>query len=200
MTRSQFVRKAALTIVVVAAWQTGSGCGNPTIAAPRSFAKFSSKDGSFSCEYPEGWHAESGNRSDNTYSWAEFVSGPARIRIDADVSGSLMADIAKAGMGGMNNAEVESPVAIVHEQNKKNVAEGYGVYKEGAAQKVTTLMGEGQQADFTASGSMLGSHLHGQRTTILSSNLRVTVLCQCPAPQWKKLKPTFDRVIQSMKR
>jgi hypothetical protein len=174
-----------------------AGCSQ-SIEAPKSFQKFQAKDGSFSCLAPDGWDISTGGRSDNTYGWGKFAKGSAEIKITADVAGSLMADIQRGGNRDENSQE--EAVASVHEMNRKNVAEDFDQYKEKPAKKITNAqLGEGRQGDFTAAGSM-GSTIRGSRTTLLSNDRRITIICQCPSSQWKTLKPAFTKVIASVGR
>ena len=76
-----------------------AGCEGP-VPAPTTFKQFLAKDGSFSCDYPADWDVEGGGRSDNTYAWGKFSQGGALIKVTADVTGSLMADIQKSAQRG----------------------------------------------------------------------------------------------------
>jgi hypothetical protein len=161
---------------------------------------FRSKDGAFACRYPVDWEPESGSRPDNTYSWAEFTRGSNTLRIDADVTGSLVADIEKSFGGGGEGDE--SPVASVHQMNERKVAEGFTDYEEGPSRSLTNpSLGEGRIAEFTAESSgLFSTKLHGYRATLLGQNRRITILCSAPEKQWEKLKPTFFAFIQGVKR
>jgi len=53
------------------------------------------------------------------------------------------------------------------------------------------------RAEFTASGSF-GGTLKGYRATALSRDRRVRVMCKCSKDDWEKLKPAFDKVIESL--
>ena len=52
--------------------------------------ELSPKDNAFKFRYPQGWESDSGSRPDNTYSWATVTHDSAKIRIIADIKGSLM--------------------------------------------------------------------------------------------------------------
>jgi hypothetical protein len=173
------------------------GCGEQ-VAAPTKFAEYTSKDGAFSCTYPADWEMEQGARADNSYSWVKFTKGPALFKITADAGGSTMGDIAKAGPGNTDEKE-ENAVASVHEMQKRSIAEEYTNYKEKPPRTVKSpALGPGVQSEFYADGGF-GVRLFGTRTTFLSNNRRISILCQCPLPTWRVLKPAFDKVVESVR-
>ncbi|CAN5859618.1 hypothetical protein BH23PLA1_BH23PLA1_34380 [soil metagenome] len=178
-----------LTVIV-------SGCSSQ-VPAPTSYTAFTSKDGAFRIQYPEGWKAESGSRPDNTYSWARFTQGPAAVRVIADVSGSLMADVSRA-FGGDDDDEFP-PVLAAHESKTRIIADDFGDYHEGKSILIDTAMGKSCVCEFEANGSM-GVRLRGYRVTMLSRDRRITVLTYCPLKQWNRLKPAFEEVFLSVGR
>jgi hypothetical protein len=60
-------------------------------------------------------------------------------------------------------------------------------------------MGEGRRSIFTSDGS-LGGKTYGYRATLLTGDRRITIVCSCPATNWKELKPAFERVTASLRR
>ena len=90
-------------------------------------------------------------------------------------------------------------MANIHETSKKNVADDFDGYKEKEPKSIKAKLGEARQAEFTANGSM-GSKLRGIRTTMLSNDRRITVVCYCPSSEWKTLKPAFNKVVDSVGR
>jgi len=160
---------------------------------------YSARDGAFRLRHPPGWEADTGGREDNSYSWAKFARGSARIRIYADVAGSLLA--------GPNSADFEegselAPVHGAHERYKKDAAEMYGNYEE--SKPVTfkgSAIGEGRISTFTSSGEgMFGSKLRGIRVTLLTNDRRVSILCDAPAKLFDGLLPTFLATCRSLSR
>jgi hypothetical protein len=175
----------------------GTGCGEQ-VPAPTMFAGYTAKDGAFTCTYPADWEVEQGARTDNTLSWVKFTKGPAQIKITADVGGSLVGDIAKAG-GGKPDEKEANAVASAHDLQKPSIAADYTDYKEHQTSPIKNpSLGAGVQSDFAAAGGF-GVRLRGTRTTFLSNNRRISVLCQCPLPTWRVLKPAFDKVIESVR-
>ncbi len=160
---------------------------------------FSVKDGSFACKYPAGWTPQSGASGDNTFAWASFEKDSAKIKIEADIAGSLMTGIAHPH-GDTEGGE--APVLTAHNLNKKKVAENFEKYVEGDPQTFTSEgLGEGRIVEFKASaGGLFGGTIHGYRATLLSNDRRVGILCQCPEKEWPKDKPTFFAVIHSLHR
>jgi hypothetical protein len=171
------------------------GCSSPT-EPPKAFDAFVVKDAAFACDAPKGWELKTGSRPDNTYSWVKFTKGSTEVRIDADVTGSLLADISKS-FGG--DDPDNPPVAALHEMKIDQLAEDLGNYKEQPAEPFqSTHLGEGRKGEFTADGNM-GSKQRGYHATLLSNNRRLTIICRCPSGEWKKLAPSFDRIIASVK-
>jgi len=194
------VRRCTRDTLVVVALATGlgsiSGCAS-RMEAPTAFETYTDKEGQFTCLYPKGWEKEGGGRPD--YSWAKFSKGSAQIRISADLAGSLMADIAKAASASSGKAADEEPLLQIHERMKKSLLDEFNNYREKPARTIKTKLGDARQSEFNATGSF-GSRLHGLRTTFLSNDRRITVICYCMATDWRTLKPAFDTVIQSVSR
>ena len=71
--------------------------------------EFSPKDSAFKLRYPQGWEPDTGSRPDNTYSWATVSHDSAKIRIIADIKGSLM-----SGSDSSRQHEEGSELAPVH--------------------------------------------------------------------------------------
>jgi len=177
-----------------------AGCGGKVVV-PESYTTYHAKDGSFSIDYPEGWEAAGGGKG---HYWAKFTSGSAEIRVETNVSGSLIGDIAGSGMGdmlGMDLSQEEmddlSPVAKVHEFEKEQVAESLSGYEEKKPETVRSGLGDTRKAEFTASGSF-GGTLKGYRATALSRDRRVRVMCKCSEDDFEALKPAFEKVIESL--
>ena len=162
--------------------------------------EFSPKDGAFKVRHPQGWESDTGSRPDNSYSWATFSHDSAKIRIIADIKGSLM-----SGSDSSQEHEAGSefaPVHLAHDFYKKTAAEDYGDFNES---KPTVFkgsqMGEGRISVFTAAAEgLFGSKLRGNHVTLLTKDRRVTILCHCPEKEFAKLKPTFLAVCRSLSR
>jgi hypothetical protein len=173
------------------------GCTQAPVAAPSSYGAFNHKEGTFACEYPDGWQADSGGKHGQI--WAKFESGPAQIRLYGDVAGSLMGD----AMGGRNQSELPpelQPVQKIHEDAKQAAEDEYAGYKEvGQPQVLDVALGPARVSEFTAS-TTFGSGLHGYRLTVLGHSKRVSGYLVCPESDWKALQPAFDHVIGSLKR
>lgn len=195
------MQRSRITLWVAGAVVVGvlgsGGCGG-SVAAPKKFTKYSAKDGAFSCMAPFGWEKEEGARSDNMYSWVRFTKGSAKIQIRADVGGSLISDIARAGQHGDEGENRALIATHDDDRHKKMVAEEYSDYKEKASKKITTAMGEGRQSDFIASGGF-GSTLRGTRSTVLTNQRRIEIICECADSNYKALRPAFSKVIKSVK-
>lgn len=170
------------------------GCGGD-VPAVTTYSEFTAKNGLFSVDYPEGWSTAGGGTSDNSRAWGEFKSGPAKIRVSADMAGSVRGDIAGIGMSGDADPD-EMPVARIHEEDQGKFAADFDRYEEGAPEVVRSKVGDGRVSTFTASGRKIV----GFRGTFLAKNHRITVICQCPKRLWTRLKPAFVHVIQTLGR
>lgn len=174
------------------------GCGG-AVPAPTAFVSYNSPDGRFACDYPKGWEATgSGDKTDAPYSWAKFTMGNAEIKVDADVAGSLFGDIAKAS-GAIAGDDAEAPAAKVHPLGVRHMKEEYNNYQEREAIAFRSKgIGEGRRSIFIADQT-LGGKTFGYRATLLSNDRRITVVCSCPATNWKALKLAFEKVIESLR-
>jgi len=196
------VAACAVTIAAAAL----AGCSG-SVSAPTSYDNYNAKDGSFACKYPAGWEAKGGGRGG--FHSASFSQGAAKIKVSADLAGSLLGDIAKSGMAGMMPAgevglaeedlEEFSPVAQVHQMGQEEMADEFGDYQEQASEAVDTELGKGRLSEFSASTGF-GGKLRGYRLTVLAHDRRVTVVCYVPEKNWAVLEPAFSEVIGSLKR
>jgi hypothetical protein len=177
-----------------------TGCGSAPATAPTAYTAYNSKEGTFACEYPEGWNADGGGGRGPE--WAKFESGPALIHVSTGIAGSLMADVATARQGTVEEPippELE-PVHDVHVDGMEAAARDYSGYKEtGEPQVIEVALGPARRSEFTAS-TTFGSGLHGYRATVLGHDKAVTVILVCPESDWKTLQPAFDHMLGSLKR
>lgn len=174
-----------------------SGCGGD-VPAPTAYVAYGDTGGKFACDYPKGWQAEGGGKPDSPSSWAKFSSGNALINVTADFAGSLFGDMAKAS-GSMMGEDAEPPVARVHPMGVRHMKEEYNGYEEREPKAFQSKgMGEGRRSTFVAKEA-LGGKVYGYRATLLSGDRRITVVCTCSATNWQALKPSFERVIASVR-
>ena len=172
---------------------------DPDADAKLASVVFAPADGAFKVRHPPGWQAETGARADNSYSWARFTRGSAKIQINADVTGSLLSGSDSAGQHEEGSAS--APVHVAHLSNLNGVSQDFSDYKETAPTLFKgSSLGEGRVAAFSASGGMFSSKIRGLRVTLLTGDRRITVLCQCPDEEFAKLKPTFLAVARSLSR
>lgn len=174
-----------------------TGCGQAVV--PKEFKTYVAKDEAFKCDQPAGWTVTGGGKSGNYL--ASFSSGGATIKIILDVTGSVLADIAKTSnqMAGGDDAQLPSPLEQMHELSGQSMAEDLGNFKDLNTAEIQIPIGLARKSEYTGSGS-LGSQQHGYRVTSLLVDQRVTVICRCPEKEWKNLQPVFDRVIKSLSR
>jgi hypothetical protein len=191
------IGRVSATIALLFSVLAIAGCGG-AVPAPKAFVAYHSADGRFSCDYPKGWEVEKGaGKPDAPYSYAKFTMGNAEIRVDADFAGSLFGDMAKAA--GAMSGDPEAPAARVHPLGERHMKEEFSNYQEKEAKAFKSKgLGEGRRSIFTADQT-LGGKTYGYRATLLSGDRRITVICTCPAGNWKALKPAFEKVIDSLR-
>jgi hypothetical protein len=198
VTKKLFLTTLAICALVVLA----VGCGGAPVAAPTAYEKWDAEDGTFGIEYPAGWKAEGGGR--HGVQWATFEQGSAKIEVDVSLSESLMGDIMGAGGGGVTmlgpgapeDDQLEPPVAVIHAEKKKAFAENFSDYNEKEAVKITPPIGEGRKSEYT--GTKGFGQVHGYRTSVLSNQRGITIICQCSDSDWPKLQPAFDKILESV--
>jgi hypothetical protein len=180
------------------------GCGSK-MEAPTTYERWVDEDGAFSIDYPADWSAEGGGK--NGVKWAEFSNGTALIKLDFDTTSSIIGDIAGSQNQGARFGdeplppEIEmklAPVHKAHEFNKDRTALLYSDFQETAAEKYTSGLGDSRKSEFVSS-SLMGS-VRGYRSTALTINQAVIVVCSCSASDWETLKPAFDKILASLGR
>jgi hypothetical protein len=173
--------------------------GDPAADAQLASVQFAPKDNAFKVKHPPGWETETGSRPDNTYSWARFTKGSAKIQVFADVAGSLMAG---QNTGDEPEGSSFAPVHKAHELYKRTISEEFAEYNESEPTLFKgSLLGEGRIATLKATESgLFGSKVEGFRITLLTNDRRITVLCTCASRDLEKMKPTFFAVGRSVSR
>ena len=175
------------------------GCGSQSIKVPSSYAPYNSKDGSFACEFPEGWESKGGGK--NGPVWAKSSSGSALIDVKASPTGSLMSD----AMGGSRVADDTlpqfEPVHMIHAEFMEIAAEEFDNYTEIAGSPIVMdcPLGPARLSEFTAT-TTFGGATHGYRATIIGRDKGITVYCTCSEADWSTAKPVFDKTLASFMR
>jgi hypothetical protein len=197
MVPRSFPGRLAATVCLSLAMLAFSGCGE-AVPAPKEFVTYHSTDGRFDCDCPVGWETDGGGKPESPNCWAKFTKGSAEVDVNADLAGSLFGDIAKAGGAGLGG-DAEPPVARVHPMGVRQMKEDYTNYQERDAVKFQSKgLGEGRRSIFIADQT-LGGKIYGYRATLLSGDRRISVICKCPATNWKELKPAFERITASLR-
>jgi hypothetical protein len=196
MALRSFLGRPAATACLILAMLALSGCGG-AVPAPKEFVTYHSTDGRFDCDCPNGWETDGAGKPESPNCWAKFTKGAAEVHISADLAGSLFGDIAKAG--GALGGDAEPPVARIHPMGVRQMKEDYTNYQEREAVKFQSKgLGEGRRSIFIADQG-LGGKIYGYRATLLSGDRRISVICSCPATNWKALKPAFERITASLR-
>ena len=196
MTNSIRTAQRMLSLVVLGAVAASlSGCGSEPIPAPTAYAPFELKDGGWACDYPEGWSADGGGKKN---SWATFAKGSAKIKLQTDVSGSVLGDMASLGQRQGPMEMDDYPVHKVH-MSDPEAGQAFGNYQEQEPLEFTNQVGGyGRKSEFTASGGLSGP-IKGYRATFLTRDKRFRVTCTCNESDWANLKPAFDKVLESFR-
>jgi hypothetical protein len=175
------------------------GCGGPAMV-PTSYESFTDKHNTFKIQAPCGWSADSGG-DDKKYSWAAFTSGSTSIVFDVDGMRALILRTATTGInpmvpGGANGLTLA--VDKVHWLEKPEFEEKMRV-KEEKEESVETGLGQTLKSQYTSTAEA-SSPIRGYRATAVRDDKRIKITCTCPAGEWDKLKPVFDKVIDSLSR
>lgn len=199
------LRETAILLIATICCSVIAGCG-ASVEAPTDFEKWTDNDNAFTIDFPSDWTADGGGK--NGVKWAEFTKGSAIIKLDFDVTSSLIGDIASGGAGALNFdanknlSEVEkirtAPIHKAHEMNKLRTSDQFRNYSEGEPLPYKCGLGDSRKSEFKAS-SMTGT-IRGYRSTSLTLNNGVLINCSCKEGDWEKLKPAFSRVLESLGR
>lgn len=176
------------------------GRNQKAFAAPKTYTKYTAVDKAFACDAPEGWEkSEAGGNG--LRSGVMFKSGKAVIDIDADLQGSLMADVSRAQdaqLGGGQMAPPKPPVEKLHMAHAEVMEEKYEDYQEQPMRDFPCTLGDARVSEFTGVSKKGMGKRHGLRATVLSGERRITVLCATREQDYKTLVPAFSRVMRSL--
>jgi len=175
-------------LVVLLIWVGFSLAGGTPAKAVTAWENISTDEMGFGFDYPAGWGAKSYGKSPNRVIEVKSVS-TAKITVNENLSGSLVGDIAGAGIAGQQVDDSRLPVSRVHEMRKPKEPASY---KEEPAVTVMTKFGKGRMSAYTD-----GSR-RGYRATVLLNQTALDIFCDCRVSDWDTLRPAFERVIQSM--
>jgi hypothetical protein len=205
-----------LTLVLVLLFFTVASRPD-TIAAPQAFKPYAAPDRSFACLAPTDWERRE-SAEHGIQGQVIFRKGDAKIDIASDLQGSLMGDVIRATDAQTQSLMEQLPADVraqltasqpmasrpaieqVHLQSKPALAMRFDSYDELPMQTFGSPLGEARCSEWTAEkeGFLSGGKFHGYRVTILSNERRISYTCQCPEADWKNLKPSFARVLQSL--
>lgn len=176
------------------------------------FIPYTAPDKAFACVLPDGWKRVE-SAGGGIQSGVKAEAGRARINVNADLAGSLMADISKAQDAQMSNIAGmipgnaqgnvparKSPVEKAHIAFKNKMESVWEDYEEKGSKPMQSAFGEAWISEWTGKKKeLLGSEpRHGLRVTMLSGERQVTVVCYCAEDDWKTLVPAFSKVIKSL--
>lgn len=205
------IAMSGVLILTLAAAFFAIGIRSQKALAPKKMVQYMAPDKSFQCQMPEGWRREE-RSSGGVGSTIRAESGGARISIISSLSGSLMADIAKSGDAQMQNmtsmmpgsngvaAGPRPPIEKLHLRHADQMTEKWDDFEDKPMNALPLPLGEcrvsewsGVKMDAVGAGKTIGL-----RANILNGERLITVLCYCPAADWKTMVPVFSKVIRSM--
>lgn len=189
-----------LTPIIVVLAVSLVGCsGEPTLI-PSTYALYNAKDGTFECEYPEGWKAEGAGKRATTVSWSTMSSGQAMIRVKASTADSIL-----GGGGSTSSSDLPPELEAVHAlhtgKNLDLAEEEFSDYTElpGSPIVAECSLGPARVSEFTSSTSF-GTKMHGYRATVAARDKGLNILCICKETDWKALQPMFDHTLNTLQR
>ena len=177
------------------------------VAAPTAYAPYAAVDKSFTCDQPTGWARTMTGVEGGNGATVVFKSGGARVLVGNDFVGSLSGDMITAAnnqapsvdpITGQPLPPPTPPVEKLHAEEAKHMADKYGDYDEQPMQPLQSPVGDARISEWTGTGGIMAGKLHGYRVTMLGTERRFIVVCQCPERNWAVLQPAFLRMIQSV--
>ena len=180
--------------------------GHNAVAAPTTFVPYSSPDNSFACLMPSDWRREE-TANAGVECGVTAKHDNARVVIHSDLQGSLMGDMMNlpaAQFSGSDNAPIVKSLPAVeklHIAARQEMEKIYTDYDEKPMETVQCALGEARRTEWAGEKELTWgkTKLHGYRITILNGDRRTTVHFRCEENDWKTLKPTFDKVLGSLK-
>lgn len=190
------------------------------VPIPGPLVRYTSSDKNISLMKPSNWKATS-RSSQAVISEVTFVPAQnVNYKISADLSGSLMADLAKPiaptensfpdgvvpeGMRDQSGAgppprPQKSALRTMHELDKRIYTKLYHEYEEGETKQTSIAGLEAMESGFTykVSSTFSTREISGVRITLLTSDRRVSILYSCPKVMKLVLFPVFDQMTQSL--
>ena len=112
------LRMKCLSAALAIALLTLGGCAGPAVT-PTTYETYNAQEGAFAVEYPANWQVTSGGT--RTYPWVKIASGSAEVDVDADSTGSVLADIAKSQVPMLEIGDHSDapPIQKLHESDKE---------------------------------------------------------------------------------
>ena len=180
---------------------------------PTEMTAFTSEDKVISVKHPGNWKAHSNSIHGNaTEVWFEPIRN-ASFAVNADLAGSLMADIAKSGNNMASNLlgdmpggtqikeKMKSPLETMHEVKAAKLTKELLDYQEGGTTKATLGGLEAMVTEFTfKKPGMWGPvEMSGKRATAIHSERRISVFSYCPKPLESQLIPVYNKIMATLR-
>ncbi|MCA8995805.1 MAG: hypothetical protein KDA80_02440, partial [Planctomycetaceae bacterium] len=179
----------------------------------KEFDRFHHLYGEFYIDIPkdEGWVIEESPNKPGVPEWIKMENGPVRIEVRFDDSGTLVANATEGGMniveasqnfaamGGRTMERNNSDPAIVrslHDSAAKKYV-NYRNFDDGPTKDFDMPYGDARisTCSFTEG---IASNMKAIRISVYNSAKAWSIFCVAPEASFDQLKPTFERIVQSM--
>ncbi len=184
------------------------------VPIPGKLVEYTNPDKSINLLRPQNWKVT--NRSAQAVS-SELNFSPAQnvtYKINSDLSGSLMADIAKPiappvsdvpeGVDPQQAAAAfpaqKSALQTLHEMDTKSFARMYLEYQEIGTEPAQIAGTEALVTEFKckAASTFSTRDISGKRISLITNDRRITIVATCPTVMKIVLFPVFDKMTESI--
>jgi hypothetical protein len=186
-----FVTLLVLGVVVV--W-IFSAAGKAKITPVTDFVNYDSPEDVFHVDLPKDWEQQNGGKK--SIYFVEATRGRARIKVNENITGSLIGDIAGAANPDLNGPDETLPVSKAHDFKRPQFEADFSGYQEEPAVTIRNGFGKTRRSTFT--GKMGWVKVKGYRATAMSVQTQITVTCSCTQSDWNIAEPAFARAIESI--
>lgn len=168
--------------------------GKEKLTPVTEWANYDTPEDVFHVDLPKGWDEQHGGKK-NLY-FVEAKRGGAKIRVNENIVGSLVADIADSQNPNREGGDDKLPVSVEHERKRKIYADDFSGYDEEPAVTILTGFGKTRRSTFTGRSGL--TKVKGYRATAVGVQTQITVTCYCAESDWNMMEPAFRHVVESI--
>lgn len=164
----------------------GSGCGGAQPSSTPGYAVLIHKDHVFKCDYPSDWVVD--------YTPVGFPDMTRVIFIEKPIDGRIqcMSQPRAKFEGSKNPLDIDA----FHEKTRTHFTSHFDKYDEQAPTELKANAWQGRMSVFD--GTIGTTSLKGIRATLLNSQWRITVMCDCKPETWEAHRAVFEHVLGSV--